>query len=320
MTLCLFAPQPSTTTPTRSQIVHNKTDPSLKMKMVSHNCASLFYVAIAAFACISVAAAQDNSTDFDDPLIGATVLHFDIETTVNSTTVIRCDDPGSRCVFRESQYSSHSYGDGQESANSQGSVWAAIVESAVLTVGECQPTGDDVGCVVTCNANCTCEFTTEDEDGSDTLNAGDVTATERVTSKPQPCAQHESRPPTMVPQGSAPVAAVCPKQQFTTHCPELMLNLPKGNLEEFDCFNFCGGAFVSSCDFAGSCGNLECDNKTEVGTATGQVFGCTPADAKAAGAKATGTNGAGQRSNSIGSFTMTWAIRSGIIFALGALL
>jgi hypothetical protein len=50
--------------------------------------------------------------------------------------------------------------------------------------------------------------------------------------------------------------------------------LPAGNEKNFDCYNFCGGIFVSSCT-DGVCGNTNCDNETEVGSIDGIVKGCT---------------------------------------------
>ena len=54
--------------------------------------------------------------------------------------------------------------------------------------------------------------------------------------------------------------------------------VPLGLDDEYECFNFCGGYFISSCDLQGNCGPIECDNKTAAGTMNGQVFGCVLQD------------------------------------------
>ena len=54
--------------------------------------------------------------------------------------------------------------------------------------------------------------------------------------------------------------------------------MPPGIEQNYDCFNFCGGIFVSSCDFSGQCGTLTCSNATAAGTMNGQVQGCTYQD------------------------------------------
>lgn len=51
-------------------------------------------------------------------------------------------------------------------------------------------------------------------------------------------------------------------------------NLPLGQEGMFDCYNFCGGEFVSVCS-EGSCGSSECENAGADGTVEGIVAGCT---------------------------------------------
>lgn len=75
--------------------------------------------------------------------------------------------------------------------------------------------------------------------------------------------------------------------------------LPAGVTEgQYDCFNFCGGIWVSTCDFEGNCGPLDCTNKTAAGTINGIVQGCTEADIQE------GTNTSGSTSSSVLSWTM----------------
>jgi hypothetical protein len=79
---------------------------------------------------------------------------------------------------------------------------------------------------------------------------------------------------------SAPTAftgsKTCPKVANTQYCAQLNAVLQPGNLENFDCFNFCGGAAVGTCSFGGTCGTLTCSNSTGSG-AQGLVQGCTKA-------------------------------------------
>jgi hypothetical protein len=198
------------------------------------------------------------SFNFSDPKIGATLEHFVVATDDSAVTTFGCVDDGSRCVFRRSNYDSFDFGSGQETEEAAGAVWAAVVQDAALTLGPCISNDN---CIVTCNANCTCSYVTNDSGG------------------PKICTQVTSRAPTPSPKTEAPVFSECPERQFTEFCPQLMATaIPNGVEDNYDCFNFCGGIWVSTCDYSGSCGLLDCDNKTAAGTLTGQVFGCLVSD------------------------------------------
>jgi hypothetical protein len=198
--------------------------------------------------------------NFSDPKVGATLENFVVVTDDSAVTTFGCNDSGARCVFRRSSYKSFDFGTGQETEDVQGAVWAAVVEGAVLTLGPCMNNGN---CIVTCNANCTCAYVTDDSGG------------------PQICTQVTSRAPTPAPKTEAPVFSECPERQFTEFCPELMATaLPEGVENNYDCYNFCGGIWVSTCDYSGNCGTLNCENKTSAGTLAGQVFGCVVSDKK----------------------------------------
>ena len=54
--------------------------------------------------------------------------------------------------------------------------------------------------------------------------------------------------------------------------------MPSGIEQNYDCYNFCGGIWVSSCDYSGQCGTTTCDNSTATGTMNGEVQGCTYKD------------------------------------------
>jgi hypothetical protein len=186
---------------------------------------------------------------------GETLENFEVLTDDSAVTKFGCEDYGARCVFRRSNYKTVDFGSGQETENEQGAVWAAVADGAVLTLGPCT---NEENCTVTCNANCTCAYVTDD------------------SADPQLCAQVISRAPTPAPKTEAPVASTCPQRQFTEYCPDLMNNaIPEGVEGNYDCFNFCGGVWISICDYAGYCGPLDCDNKTATGTLNGLVFGCT---------------------------------------------
>jgi hypothetical protein len=213
---------------------------------------------------VSVVIAQTNNTNVDDPYVGATLENFEVETDTTAITKFACVDAGARCAFRRLSYESIDFGTGQETDDIQGAAWAATTEDAILTMGPCLTNGtivndNDNNCVVTCNANCTCAY---------------VSSTNQ---EPQSCNQLTTRVPTPAPETSAPVPRVCPERQFTDEfCPSLMQTaLPEGVIDNYDCFNFCGGIWVSTCDYSGTCGTQDCDNKTATGTITGVVKGCT---------------------------------------------
>jgi hypothetical protein len=278
----------------------------------------LHAVLVACWAVIVVTGKNYTSADYDNPTIGAELVNFRMETTEGAESTFACEDPGARCVFKKAYYSDVDFGDGQETSNVQGAVWAATVDSAVLTLGACTGSSDEDrnDCIVTCNANCTCDVTSptaatttavaSNKEGSSSSSSGTSVA----------CTQVESRAPTVAPKTSPPVPAVCSKAQFNVHCPELMRSsLPAGIVNNYDCFNFCGGAWVSGCAFgSATCGNLDCDNKTAAGTATGEVFGCTKADLQAA-ATATSTNGGKKSSATLRS--ASWMTIMVLVFGVG---
>lgn len=227
-----------------------------------------------------VVAAQDDASfevpgvfNFSDSAVGATLDHYEVSSDATAVTKLTCENVGSRCIFNRLNYKSIDFGTGQDTENTQGAVWAATTEGAILSLGPC--TGNDNtatsrasstdngnSCVVTCNANCTCAYITED-----TVN------------EPQLCQTLVSRAPTPSPKTAAPVPKVCPQQQFATEfCPTLMQSggIPDGTIDNYDCFNFCGGIWIDTCDIAtGTCGTTQCDNATATGTLNGVVKGCT---------------------------------------------
>ena len=71
---------------------------------------------------------------------------------------------------------------------------------------------------------------------------------------------------------AAPASQICPIKQNNELCPQLMARVPSNNF--YDCYNFCGGIFISTCSFSGSCGATSCANKTDDGIAR-VVLGCT---------------------------------------------
>jgi len=206
--------------------------------------------------------AADPLNPYDDPRIGAALEHYDIDVTVNAVSRLTCADGGARCVFRRENFAYYSFGRGQETeVAGEGATWAATVDGAVLTLHECTADQQGGNCVVSCNANCTCAVTLPEN------------------SVPEPCVEVATRAPTPAPKDEPPAFDQCPKRQFTQYCPELMnTGLPEGLDDEFECYNFCGGSFISVCDLEGNCGEEDCADKTATGTMNGQVFGCTLQD------------------------------------------
>jgi hypothetical protein len=273
----------------------------------------LLHFAVLAAGLVGVVdAAKKNytsATDYENPTIGAELVHFRIATTEGSASTLACEDPGARCVFTKAYYSDVDFGDGQETSNGQGAVWAATVDSAVLTLGACtgSPDDDRNDCIVTCNANCTCDnisssttTTTAAAVATNKEGSSSSSGSSETSASSSTCTRVESRAPTMAPKTSPPVPAVCPKTQFDLHCPELMrTSLPAGIVHNYDCFNFCGGIWVSGCAFgSATCGILDCDNKTAVGSVTGQVFGCTKADFLQQATAPSATTNGGKKSSS----------------------
>jgi hypothetical protein len=252
----------------------------------------------------AVVTAGLNSLNYSNPTIGATRVNFVIDTNASAISKLSCATTGSRCGFRRGNYASVDFGKGQETEDAQGAVWAATDVTAVLTLGGCTANDTANNCIVTCNANCTCAYTT--------------TGSNAATAVPTSCTDVSSRAPTMVPQTAAPVPSVCPKIQFTQFCPDLVRNaLPPGIDKMYDCYNFCGGSWISTCDYSGSCGQTDCGNKTAAGTATGQVFGCTLADKTRGSTKSGGTSGSAW--TALTSTSTTLAIM-GYAAALGVIL
>lgn len=109
-------------------------------------------------------------------------------------------------------------------------------------------------CEVGCHADCKC-----------------------ISEEGSPCPMVASLAPVVAPPVAAPVAKVCTKKQNTQHCPELMKTVASRLV--YDCYNFCGGIFMSSCAYSDSknCNIKACDNNTESGV-TSIVNGCTPSD------------------------------------------
>ena len=234
-----------------------------------------------------ITAQQNNDTsafevpdvfNISDPVVGATLEHFEvIGSDTTAVTKFACVNAGSRCIFQRLNYDSVDFGTGQDTENTQGAVWAATTEDAILTLGYCTAgdsstatsrandnhSVDGNSCVVTCNANCTCAYITDE-----------------TMDEPQLCRALTTRAPTPAPKTAAPVFKVCPQQQFADEfCPTLMQqpnSIPDGTIQNYDCFNFCGGVWIDTCDIAtGTCGTTQCDNATATGTLNGVVKGCT---------------------------------------------
>ena len=214
--------------------------------------------------------------NISNPVVGATLEHYVVSSEPSSVTKFVCSNIGSRCTYNRLFYESIDHGTGLEFETTEGPVWASINETSVFTLGPC--TGDDNtatsrdsstvveiennNCVVTCNANCTCAYITD-----------------ASMNDPQLCSQVASRAPTPSPKTDPPVSQVCPQQQFATEfCPTLMNpnTIPDGTIDNYDCFNFCGGVWIDTCDIAtGTCGATKCENATATGTLNGVVKGCT---------------------------------------------
>jgi hypothetical protein len=198
------------------------------------------------------------SQNTSDPQYGKALLYYDLSSP-DEFSRFACQDAGARCVFTRSSYESVDFGGGQETENIQGAVWSPLTDlsSTFLTLGPCDAEIPTTQCIVECNANCTC-----------------VASTDETFASTAPCDKLSARPPTPAPT-QAPTVPQCPEPLFTAFCPELMTTrLPAGNEKNFDCYNFCGGVFVSSC-VDGTCGKTECDNATATGTMEGIVKGCT---------------------------------------------
>lgn len=183
------------------------------------------------------------ATTADETILGRN-NYFEV---VNGAS-FECLFDGARCAFREDSFASFEFDGGQPTSTVEGTVWSSLDASTdTMSLGEC--TGDD--CLVTCTANCTCTET----DGS-------------------PCPQSETAAPTTATPTAAPVPQTCPEVQNKEFCADLMARVSPNR--QHDCYNFCGGVFISECAYSGSCGSLTCDNQTA--GADGLIFGCTDAD------------------------------------------
>lgn len=221
-----------------------------------------------------VVVATTGEFGFTNDTIGAAYEYFELSAT-NGAATIECINPGSRCVFQRDDYQNYNFGSGQETDTAQGATWAALnPKDDVLTLDTCVVDADATAtsrksgtvfdqCLVVCNANCTCGYS----DGTPCNHSDQPPAVNDITATTAP---------------AAPKHTSCPQQMFTEHCSALMNDpkaLPPGLEENYDCYNFCNGTFVSSCDLqSGNCGSLSCEDGTEDGTVTGRVQGCTAMD------------------------------------------
>ncbi|GKY92309.1 hypothetical protein MPSEU_000202000 [Mayamaea pseudoterrestris] len=172
---------------------------------------------------------------------------------ITSQATITCSTAGFKCGYNEEDFNSvDASGTGQVTVGGFGGienlVWSPLdVSTDTLTLDTCQVDY----CLVVCNVGCDCV----DESGA-------------------ACADGSFAPT------SAPTAdtgsQTCPQVKNTQYCEELSAVVQPGNLDNFDCFNFCGGATVGTCSFDGVCGDLTCSNATD-GGALGLVQGCTKA-------------------------------------------
>lgn len=183
------------------------------------------------------------ATTGDETILGRN-NYFD----VTNGASFECLFDGARCLFRERNFASFTYQGGQPTSTVEGTVWAALGATAdTMELGAC--TGDV--CLVTCTANCTC---TEPDD--------------------TPCPQTTTAAPTTATPTAAPVPQICPEVQNKELCGDLMARVSPNR--RHDCYNFCGGIFISQCEYSGSCGTLSCDNQTS--GFDGLILGCTDAD------------------------------------------
>jgi hypothetical protein len=161
-----------------------------------------------------------------------------------------CAAKGFRCGYHKEDFADYQMSSGSqdsfgEMGGQQNNIWSnvgSVDETLVLT--DCQ---SDY-CFVRCNYGCNCTL----EDGNTTCADG--------TPPPQ------AAPPTDPP-------AICPEQINTHLCPQMITDAWAGS--EYDCYNFCGGDQVSSCDFGGTCGAYSCANQGADGTTKGIIVGCT---------------------------------------------
>lgn len=263
---------------------------------------TLFLVIARMVIVVVQAQVDDPSETYPDDL-----EYFQISTTANAVSSLTCNELGARCLFRKDDYAGYDLGGGQETANELGAVWAYTTAGTVLTLQACIGSNDtnnsNNDCIVMCTDNCTCSVVSDvDEGGDDVDSAGSATA----------CTQVTSRAPTVAPLTNPQVAEeVCTIIQFEQYCGPLMLTLPPGIAQNYDCFTFCGGVWASSCSFGQTCDNAfaDCANATAVGTLNGPVAGCTNAHLTAA--KANMTNSDTDNNDSIAPAPSEEAVSNG---------
>lgn len=185
------------------------------------------------------------STGNDNPLGPGSLnnlLFFQFDATVTLT----CNSTASRCGFDRDEYSTDAIDlGGSFNEQTAGTVWTAAAPGDQLRLSDCT----NGNCVAYCFADCSCIV---DDSGA-------------------PCGT-TTPIPTVAPVATpAPVPYVCPLQEETTSCSELMTNNLPTTDPGCDCYNFCDGVFLSCCnEISNSCGSTNC---------TGQgVFGCTKQD------------------------------------------
>jgi hypothetical protein len=218
-----------------------------------------------------------------------------VVTKSNGVAQFQCVTSGSRCVFQRNDFTSTKAigSDSQISETIQAPTWAAInVSSDRLQLNTCiggststatataadtvstattrSTAADPKGCLVVCTAQCTCQYT-DNSTGTDT--------TKDCLALPEAPSNNEiiQEAVTQAPKQPNTKDVQCPQSLNTNLCTQMMA-LPPPAFEkglQFDCYNFCGGIFISSCDLqTGKCGAITCNNATADGTNTGRVFGC----------------------------------------------
>jgi len=167
-----------------------------------------------------------------------------------------CEAKGFRCAYIKEDYADFKLSEGSQDSigaiDGQGNnVWSNVggVDNS-LTLQDCQADY----CLVRCNFGCHCFL----ENGEEDCEPG--------TAPP------DNQEPTSPPE-------VCPQTINAEVCPLLLDAIPSGNINNYDCFNFCNGTFISSCDFGGSCADYDCgvDRASTDGMLNGIVVGCSKA-------------------------------------------
>jgi len=165
-----------------------------------------------------------------------------------------CQAKGFRCGYVKDDYEEFDLSDGSQDSvgavgNQGNNIWSNVgsVDDS-LTLRNCQIDF----CLVRCNFGCDCA-----QENGDACELGSLA--------PTPSAVGPATP------------EVCPQQINSEVCPMMIGAVPGGNLDNYDCFNFCNGTFVTSCDFGGTCTGYDCgvDRATTDGMQDGIVVGCT---------------------------------------------